>query len=280
MSTSLNGTTLGQDLQALIDLLDLEPIDTDLFRSRHTGTPGKRLYGGEVAAQALVAAERTTDPELVHVHSLHAYFLRPGDAGARVVYRVDRLQDGRNFRRRRVTAVQNGEPILCLEASFTTDCSLAGNHDTPPPVPGPDECPPAGDTFPNGSPHPARMFELRSIDTGQDAAHPFLRDLWVRPRGEGVAGRVSAPAVLTYLSDLSLASAVLLASGRDDVSHLTSLDHVMWFHNRVRLDDWLLYSKSSPSVGGLRGLAQGRIFHRDGTLIASVGQEGLMHVKR
>jgi len=278
MSTSINGARPG--LATLVAILDLEPIEPDLFRSRRTGVAGRRLFGGEVAAQALVAAERTTGDDF-GVHSLHAYFLRPGDAGHRIVYRVDSLQDGRSFRRRRVTAVQRGEPILCLDASFTTDRSRAGNHETPPAAPDPRDCPDAGETFPSGTPHPATMFDLRAVEDDREVLHPFLRDmLWFRLRGDGFDGRVSAAAVLTYVSDLSLVATVRRASGRDDVDHLTSLDHVLWFHNEVRFDDWLLYAKSSPAVGELRGLATGRIFHRDGTLIASAAQEGLLHTRR
>jgi acyl-CoA thioesterase II len=263
-------------LDGLIDLLDLEDIDVDLFRTRHTGEPGHRLFGGQVAAQALVAAERTTDAA---PHSLHAYFLRPGDTARPVILRVDRLHDGRTFRRRRVTATQGSVPILCLEASFSADQSPAGSHVSPPAVPGPEDCPPLSRGLRGGGLQPRLAFELRAVaGPGQPAR--FSHDIWFRANGVVPGGRVSPAAVLTYLSDMTFVSAILRHGPRREIAGMTSLDHVMWFHNEVRLDDWLLYAKSSPAAGELRGLAQGGIFHRDGTLIASVAQEGLIHAAR
>jgi acyl-CoA thioesterase-2 len=264
---------------ALLRLLALEDIDVDLFRSQDTGEPGHRLFGGQVAAQALVAAERTTDAGAA-AHSLHAYFLRPGDTGKPVVFRVDRLQDGRTFRRRRVTAIQDGKPILCLEASFTTDRSATDHQLAAPAAPDPEICPPIAWKFGGSGLRPDQAFDLRAVATRGSGQPQFSDDLWFRPLGADTGGRVSSAAVLTYVSDLTLASVILRPSGRRDVSHLTSLDHVLWFHNEVRLDDWLLYAKSTPAAGPLRGLAQGGIFHRDGTLIASVAQEGLIHAAR
>jgi acyl-CoA thioesterase II len=263
---------------ALAGLLDLEDLDVDLFRSRDTGEPGHRLFGGQVAAQALVAAERSTDAAAA-AHSLHAYFLRPGDTGKHIIFRVDRLQDGRTFRRRRVTAVQDGMPILCLEASFTTDRAATDHQVTAPAAPDPESCPPLGWKFRGGGLQPQQAFDLRTVTT--HSGQPFFPDdLWFRPLGALGGGRVSGSAVLTYISDLTLASVTLRPGRRRDVSRLTSLDHVMWFHNEVRLDDWLLHAKSTPASGPVRGLAQGAIFHRDGTLIASVAQEVLAHTAR
>ncbi|NKQ54512.1 acyl-CoA thioesterase II [Amycolatopsis sp. K13G38] len=270
-------------LVPLLDALDLEPIELDIFRSRTATEPGQRLFGGEVCAQALVAAERTTDP-LTVPHSLHAYFLRPGDTGSRVVFRVDRLQEGRNFKRRRVTAIQHGEPILCLESSFTTDHSGTAYQTDPPSAPEPEDCSPLGIQHPSAwQVDPSTVFDLRPAvaeDPGMDKRARFMRDLWVRPLGWDTQGRVSPAAIITYFSDLTFVSALLRARPRADVAAMTSLDHVVWFHNEVRLDDWLLFAKSSPAVSDLRGLAQGRIFHRDGTLIASVAQEGLIHAQK
>jgi acyl-CoA thioesterase-2 len=265
-------------LDALARLLDLEDLDVDLFRSRDTSEPGNRLFGGQVAAQALVAAERSTDAAAA-AHSLHAYFLRPGDTGKHVIFRVDRLQDGRTFRRRRVTAIQDGMPILCLEASFTTDGATTDHQVTAPAAPAPESCPPLGRKFRGSGLQPHQAFDLRAVTT--HSGQPFFPDdLWFRPLGALGGSRVSGSAVLTYISDLTLASVTLRPGGRRDVSRLTSLDHVMWFHNEVRLDDWLLYAKSTPASGPVRGLAQGAIFHRDGTLIASVAQEVLAHTAR
>jgi acyl-CoA thioesterase-2 len=267
-------------MQALLDVLDLESIELDIFRSRKAGEPGYRLFGGEVCAQALVAAERTAGPD-TSPHSLHAYFLRPGDTGARVVFRVDRLQEGRNFRRRRVTAIQHGEPILCLEASFTTDRAGADHQVSAPEAPEPDGCMRLGWQYPTGwRVHPGTVFDIRAAATQADPDKQFLYDLWFAPLSGSLDDRVSPAAALTYFSDLTFVSAVLRPTMRTDITGLTSLDHVLWFHNEVRLDDWLFYQKGSPAVGELRGLAEGRIFHRDGTLIATVAQEGLIHAKR
>jgi acyl-CoA thioesterase-2 len=267
-------------LAHLLDVLDLETIELDIFRSRSTGEPGGRLFGGEVCAQALVAAERTVPPETAP-HSLHAYFLRPGDTGARVVFRVDRLQDGRNFRRRRVTAIQHGEPILCLESSFTTDRSGADHQVSAPAAPEPEDCAPLAIRHPKGwQVNPHEVFDVRPATRERSDYQRFIDDLWFRPRSGKLDDRVSAAAVLTYFSDLTFVSSILRPTLRTDIKGLTSLDHVLWFHNEVRFDDWLFYAKSSPAVGDLRGLAEGRFFHRDGTLIASAAQEGLIHARK
>ncbi|HVV13633.1 acyl-CoA thioesterase [Amycolatopsis sp.] len=277
MSQSVNAEAPATGLLPVLDVLDLEPIELDIFRSRLSGEPGHRLFGGEVCAQALVAAERTVPPETAP-HSLHAYFLRPGDTGARVVFRVDRLQEGRNFRRRRVTAIQHGEPILCLESSFTTDRSGTDYQVPAPEAPDPADCTPFDWRFPNRwvvDPHDA--FDIRPATLDPDERVRALGDLWFAPQHGENDGRVSNAAILTYFSDLTFVSSLLRRVERTDVAGMTSLDHVLWFHNEVRLDDWLYYAKSSPAVGHLRGLAEGRIFHRDGTLIATVAQEGLIH---
>jgi acyl-CoA thioesterase II len=254
-------------LAGLMAVLDLETLDTQLFRSQSSGEPGFRLFGGQVCAQALVAAERTTGDE-ARAHSLHAYFLRPGDTGRPVVFQVDPLQDGRTFSRRRVTAIQNGKPILCLEASFTTDRAVTDHQ----------VCPPMVWRFRATGLRPDLSFELRAaIPAGTREPH-FSDDLWFRTRGDwDVADPVSRTSILTYVSDLTFVSGILRPLGRPEVPRLTSLDHVMWFHNEPRLDDWVLFTKSTPATGTRRGLAQGSMFHRDGTLIATMAQEGLVH---
>ena len=263
-------------LPDLMAVLDLELLDAQLFRSQPAGEPGHRLFGGQVAAQALVAAERTTADES-RPHSLHAYFLRPGDTGRSVVFRVDPLQDGRTFSRRRVTAIQGGQPILCLETSFTTDRATTDYQISPPAVPGPEDCPPMVWRARATGFRPDRGFDLRAAIPADAGPPHFSDDLWFRTRGQWDGGPVSQTAILTYVSDLTFVSGILRPLGRPDVSRLTSLDHVMWFHNEVRLDDWLLFAKSTPATGALRGLAQGSMFHRDGTLIATMAQEGLVH---
>jgi acyl-CoA thioesterase-2 len=268
---------------ALLDVLDLTTIDDDIFRDVPKADVGRRLYGGQVMAQALVAAERTTGEDRT-AHSLHAYFLRPGDSGVPVVFRVDHLQDGRTFCRRRVTAIQHGEPILCLEASFTTDDSATTHQVTPPERPSPAVSRPLRRLIPGDGFKPWDAFELRNavVDDGVEAEDtwPLLHDLWFRLIRDDLEGRVSPAAVLTYISDLTLASAIIAPTGRADITGVTSLDHVIYFHNRIRFDDWLLYTKTSPAVGPLRGLAQGQVFARDNTLIATVSQEALLHSRK
>lgn len=263
-------------VRTLRDVLSLETIDDDLFRSTCAPPGAPRLFGGQVAAQALVAAVHTVPAES-RVHSLHSYFLRPGITGVPVVFRNERLHDGSTFRRRRVTAVQHGKPILSLDCSFTTDRTALEYRQPVPEVREPEDCPELswidrGDGFNAWQP-----FELRkALPLHGEPALDVASDVWVRLRDAEGEGE-QATAMLTYLSDLTLAAAVLAPTGRTDCAGLTSLDHVMWFHEPARFDDWLLYAKTSPAVGPLRGLAQGRMFTRSGALMASVAQEGLIH---
>jgi len=264
-------------VQTLRDVLSLETIDDDLFRSTCAPPGAPRLFGGQVAAQALVAATNTV-PEESRVHSLHSYFLRPGATGYPVVFRNERLHDGSTFRRRRVTAIQHGKPILSLDCSFTTDRTALEYRQPMPQVHPPEACP-AVDWDDRGTGFNAwQPFEFRTAlpVEGEPPAAPQAADVWVRLREDEGPGRV-ATAMLTYFSDLTLVAATLAPTGRTDIGGLTSLDHVMWFHEPARFDDWLLYAKTSPAVGPLRGLAQGRLFTRSGALLASVAQEGLIH---
>lgn len=271
----------GLSPEEIIGLFSLEPVEVNLFRDR--GVPGGtgRLFGGQVAAQALAAAGQTVTE--VRPHSLHSYFLRPGDARNRVLYQVDRLHDGRTFRRRRVTAIQRGEPILCLDCSFTADPSDATDYEPAPAVPTPQECAAfsradAG----RGRLTPWNVVEARRVPGCEvPLSLPSAVDLWIRFRVPPAAG-VLPEAMLTYLSDLSLASTAVRPTprrprGRDDVTNVTSLDHSVWFHRRPDLTGWLLYAKTAPAVGPGRALSTGRIFNADGTLAASVAQEALLH---
>jgi acyl-CoA thioesterase-2 len=268
----------------LPDLLDLETVETGLFRGRAFDGPAHRLFGGQVAAQALIAAGRTVG-ENMREHSLHAYFLRPGDSAIPVVYQVDRLHDGRNFARRRVTAVQHGQAILCMETSFTTDTSPIDHQVAAPAVPGPEGLPERSwpvreDGFAAWKPFEMRLVPVEQ-GNGVGPEWPPYTDMWFRLRDPMPDGTTASPAsVLTYVSDLTLAASILRPTGRTEITGLTSLDHVMWFHSEVSLDGWLLYAKSCPAVGPLRGLAEGRIFTQDGRLIATVAQEGLIHAPR
>jgi acyl-CoA thioesterase II len=263
------------------ELLVLEAIEVDTFRGR--GVPGEpgRLFGGQVAAQALAAAAATVTG--TRPHSLHAYFLRPGDASRPVLLQVDRLHDGRTFRRRRMSAVQGGEHILSLECSFTADASDATDYPPTPPVPAPGDCP----SYSKDSPATQRLTPWNLIEARRlpGCEVPLSRetavDFWFRFRVPQVAG-VLPEVMLTYLSDLTLASTTVRPTnrhpaGRRDVTGVTSLDHSLWFHARPDLSGWLLYSKTASVGGPTRSIATGRIYNRDGTLVAFVIQEVLLH---
>jgi acyl-CoA thioesterase-2 len=261
---------------SLSGLLTLEAIEEDEFRA--SGTPGDaaRLYGGHVAAQALVAAGNTATG--ARPHSLHAYFLRPGDSSRPVLYRVDRLQDGRTFHRRRVTAIQQGQPILCLESSFTADGSGADDYPSMPAVPGPEECQELIRSPGGARPTPWAVIQARTVPASPRAG---AWSMWFRFRAEALSEAAPPEAVITYLSDLTLAGTAKRSTkrhpeGRPDVTRLTSLDHSVWFHGPPQLSGWLLYAKAAPTVGPQRGLATGQIFNDDGTLVATVAQEALL----
>ncbi len=289
-------------LQSLLDLLDLEQIEEDIFRGTSDAAPlVPRVFGGQVAAQALVAAGRTV-PEDRSAHSLHAYFLRPGDPGAPIVYTVDRIRDGHSFTTRRVVAVQHGQPIFHLSASFQLYEDGLEHQEPMPDVPDPLTLPTAEELLPRYEHLFApgvteRMLQARaSIDLRYVDEPPFgsvgrprepKSQVWFRTNGklDGVADHPLLHVCLaTYVSDMTLLDSILLAHGRGGwaVGDIVgaSLDHAMWFHRPFRVDDWLLYDQESPSASGGRGLAKGRIFTADGRLAVSVIQEGVMRVPR
>ncbi|ONK11513.1 acyl-CoA thioesterase II [Streptomyces sp. MP131-18] len=289
-------------LQYLLDLLDLEPIEQDIFRGQSHASVIPRVFGGQVAAQALVAACRTV-PEDRLPHSLHSYFLRPGDSGARIVYTVDRTRDGRSFATRRVVAVQHGQPIFTLSASFAKPEEGLEHQEPMPPAPDPETLPTAeellpryADLFWDPSVVELLLQARQAIDLRYVNEPPFgtagsprepRAQVWFRLNGE-LTGKQDNPVVHlclgTYVSDMTLLDSVLLAHGRggwmtgDTVG--ASLDHAMWFHRPFRSDEWLLYDTDSPTSQAGRGLARGRMFTRDGRLAVSVIQEGLMRVPR
>ncbi|GAA3870762.1 acyl-CoA thioesterase [Streptomyces sedi] len=289
-------------LQYLLGLLDLEPIERDIFRGGSHRSVVPRVFGGQVAAQALVAACRTVPEERV-AHSLHSYFLRPGDPGAPIVYTVDRIRDGRSFSTRRVVAVQHGQPIFHLSASLQ-DVEEGLEHQEPmPEVPDPETLPTADEMLPRYADRfvdPAvvellldarRAIDLRYVNEPPFATAGVRREprsqVWFRVNGK-LDGEADSPVshlcLATYVSDMTLLDSVLLAHGRGGwtVGDIVgaSLDHAMWFHRPFRADEWLLYDTDSPTAQGGRGLARGRIFTRDGRLAVSVIQEGLMRVPR
>jgi acyl-CoA thioesterase II len=271
----------------LVALLDLEAIEVNIFRGQQPREHNpflQRVFGGQVAGQALVAAARTVEPDR-GVHSLHAYFLRPGDMAIPILYDVDHVRDGRSFTTRRVVAIQHGKPIFILHASF--QCHEGGyDHQAPmPDVPRPDELPTFEERLAQqGLPGPGftRPIDLRHVeepvwlnrDTGRTTQH-----VWFRAAGRLPEDPILHTCVVTYASDMTLLDTALLPHGKvfgDTNLQMASLDHAMWFHRPFKADEWLLYSQETPSASGGRGLAQGSIYTEDGQLVVSVVQEGLI----
>lgn len=288
---------MNQALQGLLDLLDLEQIEEDIFRGQSRSAVVPRVFGGQVAAQALVAAGRTV-PADRPAHSLHAYFLRMGDPGAPIVYNVDRMRDGRSFTTRRVVAVQHGKPIFALSASFQVH-EEGMDHQAPmPPAPDPAALPTSEERL-RGYDHldadvVERFLEARqAVDLRYVDEPPYGRfgeprephsQVWFRTNGKLADDPLLHVVLATYVSDMTLLDSVLLAHGRGgwavgDVVG-ASLDHAMWFHRPFRADEWLLYDQESPSAHGGRGLGQARIYTQDGQLAVSVIQEGVVRVPR
>ncbi len=271
----------------LIELLDLEAIEVNIFRGRSPKVKRQRVFGGQVAGQALVAAARTVDDDRA-VHSLHAYFLRPGDPQVPILYEVDRTRDGRSFTTRRVVAIQHGRPIFTLSASFHQAEEGFDHEQEMPEVP-------AAETLPDfkavwasrrelfGAEYDRdRAIDARNVDhVPDDRTQPLAprQRVWLRADGTLPDDPVLHTCVLTYASDMTLLDTTLLphAVGPfDEGVMMASLDHAMWFHRPFRADGWLLYDQDTPSASGGRGMARGSIFTSDGHLAVSVVQEGLI----
>jgi acyl-CoA thioesterase II len=276
----------------LVSILDLERIEEDLFRgAQPPGSTLQRVFGGQVAAQALMAASRTVDAAR-RVHSLHAYFLLGGDTAIPIVYDVQRIRDGGSFSTRRVEARQHGRVIFYLTASFQIDEPGFDHQDQMPDVPDPLDCPDLAELLGRISSRAEDSWrrEWSALDVryvgdsrpgGVLAAseYPAQARLWFRARGELPDDPLLNSCVLTYASDLTLLGSTLIPHGviiGSPELKVASLDHVMWFHRPARSDDWLLYDQHSPSAQGARGLASARIFTREGLLVATVAQEGLI----
>ncbi|KOU52717.1 MULTISPECIES: acyl-CoA thioesterase II [unclassified Streptomyces] len=288
-----------QALESLLDLLDLERIEEDIFRGRSRSAVVPRVFGGQVAAQALVAAGRTVPADRM-AHSLHAYFLRMGDPGAPIVYTVDRIRDGASFTTRRVVAIQHGQPIFHLSASFQTYEEGMEHQADMPPAPDPESLPTAAEMLPRYADAfldegvVDRMLEARAaVDLRYVDVPPWgtvgtprepRSQVWFRTNGKLADDPLLHVCLATYVSDMTLLDSVLLAHGRGgwavgDVVG-ASLDHAMWFHRPFRADEWLLYDQESPSASGGRGLGQARIYTQDGRLAITVIQEGVVRVPR
>ena len=286
--------------QAAVDdlcaLLDLEAIEVNIFRGVSPDEDRQRVFGGQVAGQALVAAARTVAVDSGPVHSLHAYFLRPGDPTIPILYDVDRIRDGRSFTTRRVVAIQHGRAIFSMSVSFHND-EPGLDHQMPmPDVPHPDQLPSIAEIKQNVLPalpelvrryyERPRPIELRPVD--------FDRYRGKRPEGDrfSIWLRTTAPlpddpaihrCALAYASDMNLLDAALVPHERSvfDRSIMgASLDHALWFHRPFRADQWLLYTLDSPNMQGSRGLGRGLIYSADGRLVASAVQEGLLRLRR
>jgi acyl-CoA thioesterase-2 len=277
-------------LKELLDLLDLEQIEMNIFRGRSPEERQQRVFGGQVAGQALVAAGRTV-PSDRHVHSLHAYFIRPGDPSVPLVYTVDRVRDGRSFTTRRVSAVQHGKVIFTLSASFQVIEDGLSHQAPMPEVPGPETLPTFRERMEGiFGPQDNDFFRRRPVDlrhvtplTWEAARDPSLSGpeskVWLRVDGELPDDPLLHVCLMTYASDMTLLDTVLLNHARawgDKKTMGASLDHAMWFHRPFRADEWLLYAQDTPNASGARGLARGQVFTREGELVVSVVQEGLI----
>ncbi len=279
----------------LVGLLDLEAIEVDIFRGVSPQVSMQRVFGGQVAGQALVAAGRTIPPEDSGrdraVHSMHAYFLRPGDPLVPIVYTVDRIRDGRSFTARRVVAIQHGQAIFSLSASFARPEPGIDHQDEMPDVPGPEVLPTLADRIApyadrlGGFARLPRPIDIRYVDdppweqrlAGRRAE--ARSRVWMRASGTLPDDPLLHVCALTFASDLTLLDSVLVRHGVAwgfGVVSGASLDHAMWFHRPFRADEWLLYDAVSPSASGARGLATGAIWTRDGRRVVSVVQEGLL----
>jgi len=286
MNDSINTT------EELIQLMNLETLEDNLFRgeSRDIGTP--RVFGGQVLAQSVIAASRTVDEG--SIHSLHAYFLRAGDASAPIVYDVDRNRDGRSFKARRVVAIQHGRPIFTMAASFQLDQDGLDHQFEMPDVPMPEELSSESD-IPQDRLHevpqllrrwyartgPFDFRPVRKVDVFNPRPQPPYSNIWFRLSDKIDVSDQIHRALMAYASDFHLVGTATLPHGisfvQDDLV-MASLDHAMWFHRPARVDEWLLYSCDSPSSSGGRGLARGSIYDRSGRLVASAVQEGMIRV--
>lgn len=279
-------------LAELIDLLDLEPVEVNLFRGRSPQTGLQRVFGGQVAGQALVAAGRTVDTGAVH--SLHAYFLRGGDPAAPILYNVDRIRDGRSFTTRRVVAIQQGQPIFNLSASFHIAEPGVEHQFAMPDVPGPETLPTLpellapyrdklSDRWVRPGPIDTRYVDAPPTWAARQGPRPARSRIWIRADGSLPDDPLLHACVVAYASDMSLIDTAVMPHEVDFSSPevmVASLDHAMWFHRPFRADDWLLYDQDSPSAFGARVFARGSIFSSDGRLVASVAQEGLVRQRR
>lgn len=284
---------MNDTVKILVDLLDLEPIEHNLYRGNSRDIGGKSVYGGQVLGQALMAAGRTVEGR--HAHSIHAYFLRPGDMSAPIVFDVDRIRDGKSFTTRRVVAIQHGRPIFNMAASFQVAEEGVEHQDEMPDVVGPDELPSelelrkmVVNLVPEKfhkvflQPQPIEFRPVDPVNPFQPDKRPPQNYVWFRADGKLPDDVSIHQSILAYASDYGLLVTSMLPHGLSLMQRnvqVASIDHAMWFHRPFRADEWMLYATDSPSAGNSRGFTRGSIFSRDGTLIASVAQEGLIRLR-
>ena len=281
---------MSRALDQLLTILDIERLEENLFRGLSPQVGWQRVFGGQVIGQALVAANRTVNGRLTH--SLHAYFLRAGDPSVPIIYNVDRIRDGGSFTTRRVVAIQHGQAIFSMAASFHKQETGLEHQIKMPEVPPPESLPSEAelkacliDRVPpqvKAYWERERPIEIRPVDLSRyltPGNHDPSQQVWIRATGELSNDQSLHQCVLAYASDFTLLDTALIAHGRfvfDPKLILASLDHALWFHRKLRADEWLLYAQDSPISGGGRAFCRGMLFTRDGKLVASTAQEGLL----
>jgi acyl-CoA thioesterase-2 len=284
-------------VQEVLDILDLEPLEVNLFRGRSPQSRWQRVFGGQVIGQALVAACRTVEDVTARPpHSLHAYFLLGGDPKVPIIYEVDRIRDGKSFTTRNVKAIQHGRAIFSMSVSFHVAEPGLAHQVKMPDVPKPDALPSEAEIKERIlplMPEPVRRYyererpiELRPVEYSRylgEKSEDGRFNVWIRATGRLPDEPAIHQCVLAYASDMMLLDAALIPHGRSVFSEdimAASLDHALWFHRPFRADEWLLYAQDSPSLADSRGFSRGLIFASDGTLVASVAQEGLLRQRR
>jgi acyl-CoA thioesterase-2 len=284
----------GQPLDVLLRLLDLERLELNLFRGQNRDIGSGRVFGGQVLAQALVAAGRTVEGRAAH--SLHGYFMLPGDVNTPIVYQVDRIRDGRSFTTRRVLAIQEGREIFSMLCSFQVEEPGIEHGAAMPHVPPPESLPreldlvramadripaPLRDVYTQDRPIDFRP--VAPVDPFTPEVRPPLKHVWFRAEGTMPDEPILHQAVLAYASDYGLLGTALLPHGLSFMMRgvqAASLDHAVWFHRAFRVDDWLLYAMDAPAAAGARGFTRGSLYTRYGILVASTVQEGLLRMRR
>ena len=277
-------------VETLVGILDLEPLEHNLFRGRSPQVGWQRVFGGQVIGQALVAAGRTVIGRAAQ--SLHCYFMLPGDPAVPIIYEVDRIRDGKSFTTRRVVAIQHGQAIFSMAASFQIDEGGLDHQIPMPDVPMPEDLPSESELkalYLKDAPEPVRRYwkherpiEIRPVDLRHYLSRKPLdpiQNVWIRASDTLPDDPDIHRCVLAYASDMTLLDTALFAHGRllfDRDMQVASLDHSLWIHRAFRADEWMLYAEDSPSASGARGFTRGSLFSRDGVLIASVAQEGLI----